>query len=116
MALPGFENTKQGKTTPTVLLSLNFNLLTLTSGEHSVIPYPFSKVIPISLKNSPISGLIGAPPQIISFKFPPKASCIDLNSLALKSIPVALKPLLIGIIFFSILSLPVFCALFQMFL
>ena len=64
---------QHGKITPTVELSLNCNLLTLTNGEHSVIPYPFNKVIPISLKNFPISGLIGAPPHIISLKFPPKA-------------------------------------------
>ena len=93
--------------TPTVLLSLNFLLFTLTKGEHSVIPYPFKNVIPISLKKSPISGLSGAPPQIIIFKFPPSASWIDLNRTFLKSIPIFLNLLLIGIILFKALSFPV---------
>ena len=42
---------QHGKTTPTVALSLNPFLLTLTSGEHSYIPYPFNSGTPISLKN-----------------------------------------------------------------
>ena len=65
---------QQGNTKPTVELSLISLLFTLTNGEHCVMPYPLSKVIPISLKNYPISGLIGAPPHTICCKFPPKAS------------------------------------------
>lgn len=44
-------------------------MLTLTKGEHSVIPYPFIKSIPIVSKKSPNSGLTAAPPVTIFLNF-----------------------------------------------
>ena len=92
------------------------SIFTLTSGEHSVIPYPAIKGIPISLKNFPISYLIGAPPATIFLKFPPKASCIDLKNVFLLSIPIFLKKLLNTIKNLKPDAFPDFSALFHIFL
>ena len=95
---------QQGTWTPTVDGSLNSSVFTLTNGEHSVIPYPLVKLIPILSKNFPNSGLSGAPPTTIFFKFPPNALCTDLNNFLLKSIPNFLKKLLTDINIFNAVS------------
>ena len=58
------------------------------------MPYPFKRIIPISLKNFSILGSAGAPPIITNLKAPPKPSKTCLNTFLLKSIPKFNKKLL----------------------
>ena len=94
----------RGKPTEPHLLHLSFS--PATTGEVSVNPYPWSKLIPKSKKPWIASLLIAAPPAISILSFPPKLSNICLNTFLRISIPIFSKPLLILDIVATSLALP----------